>query len=667
MPANPLIFKDAEKARDALLVSQKKEIAALYQQWADEIGERADYYAHKSTASSAVSERQMRELQKMMEETSKQVANEVYNDITRNLYTVADSVVRCNNEWLASLGFNPGTVNAIFNYVPDDIVRNIVSGQIYDSGWSLSSRIWSDNEDTMKQAYQIVAGGVAQNKPMYEIAKDLEKYVSPSAVKPWNLRAPDGKKIYPKDVDYNAQRLGRTLVQHGYQQSFVATTQKNPFITDYIWIANGSRVCEICSDRNGRHYPKDDLPLDHPNGMCTMVPDVVEDLTGQLADWFNSEDGTYPEIDEFSKNFGYTPLQAAKSGATKTILGSPTEVSKAEFDRWTKSLSSSEWDEILANDPLYTSTDHFGPHYKEALGRHFIATNYPEGSTIRGMSLDGTRLTPRQKAVAFFNEKMQPFKDAVSGVNSKALGTGAPSWTTWRETMKGQTREMLDAEDIKRLNKMGGTAKKSLYSYTTDQFVEINGFMRESATRGFDNVADALKASKANDKHLKHIENIVEGFEKAPGLPTDRVLCRGSDIGELAGLFGTDDFATNLAKLNTMNVDQLNDALSGAVGRYTGFTSTGGLYGSGFNVGGSETISALSKMGDVGSVEYYIYAPQGTKAVSVTSLSKFGTFGDEVLLDAGTTVKFQHATIEDSTGVAGDKKRVAVFLEIIGQ
>lgn len=308
MPANPLIFKDAEKARDALLVSQKKEIAALYQQWADEIGERANSYAHKSTASSVVSERQMRELQKMMEETSKQVSNEVYNGITRNLHMVADSVVQCNNEWLASLGFNPGTVDAVFNYVPDDIVRNIVSGQIYDSGWSLSSRIWSDNEDTMKQAYQIVAGGVAQNKPMYEIAKDLEKYVSPSAAKPWNLRAPDGKKIYPKDVDYNAQRLGRTLVQHGYQQSFVATTQKNPFITDYIWIANGSRVCEICSNRNGRHYPKDDLPLDHPNGMCTMVPDIVEDLTGQLADWFNSPDGTNEEIDQFASNFGYVSV-----------------------------------------------------------------------------------------------------------------------------------------------------------------------------------------------------------------------------------------------------------------------------------------------------------------------------------------------------------------------
>ena len=60
--ANKLIFKDAEKARDAITASQSKEIAKLYNEWADEIGERAKYYARKTTASSVVSERQMREL-----------------------------------------------------------------------------------------------------------------------------------------------------------------------------------------------------------------------------------------------------------------------------------------------------------------------------------------------------------------------------------------------------------------------------------------------------------------------------------------------------------------------------------------------------------------------------------------------------------------------------
>ncbi len=302
-----LIFKNAEEARDAIMASQKKEIAKLYEDWAKEIGKRAEYYKRKTTASSVVSERQMKELQKMLRETSQEVSNEVYSMIKKNIYTVADAVVKDNVKWLASFGFSEGGLNAAFNHVPDDILRNLITGQIYDSGWSLSARIWGDNEDTLKDIYRIVAKGVGENKPIYDIAKELEAYVNPNRRLPWNLRMSDGVKIYKKAVDYNAQRLARTLVQHGYQQSFIATTQKNPFITEYIWCSNGSRVCDLCKARDGAHFKKDELPMDHPNGMCTMEPVVVSDMVDQLVNWFNSSDGTYPEIDDFAKNFGYNP------------------------------------------------------------------------------------------------------------------------------------------------------------------------------------------------------------------------------------------------------------------------------------------------------------------------------------------------------------------------
>ncbi len=311
---NPLIFKDAEAAKNAIMDSQKKEIAALYEQWADEIGAKADYYAKKSTASSVVSEMQMKELQKMLKTTGQQVSNEVYHKIKGNMYTIADAVVADNIKWLESFGFSKDGLNAAFNYIPNEVVQNLITGQIYDSGWSLSARIWGDNEQTMKDAYQIMAKGLAENKPVYEIAKELEIYVRPSARKPWNpvlamkntkTGQIEYKRIYKKQVDYNAQRLARTLAQHSYQQSFVATTQKNPFITDYIWHSNGSRVCPLCLDRDGKHFKKDELPMDHPNGMCTMEPAVAEDMVDQLAEWFNSPDGTFPEIDEFAGNFGY--------------------------------------------------------------------------------------------------------------------------------------------------------------------------------------------------------------------------------------------------------------------------------------------------------------------------------------------------------------------------
>ena len=333
--ANNLIFKDSTAARDAIMDSQKKEIAALYESWADEIGERANYYSHKYTASAPVSERYYRELQKQLRATSQEVSNEVYSKIKKNMYTVADAVVADNVKWLESFGFKKDGLNAAFSYVPDEIVRNLITGQIYDSGWSLSSRIWGDNEKTLKDIYQVMAKGLAENKPIYEIAKDLESYVRPSAKLPWNLRMADGKKIYKKQVDYNAQRLARTLVQHGYQQSFIATTQKNPFITEYVWRSNGSRVCKLCAARDGAHFKKTELPLDHPNGMCTMEPVVADDMIDQLADWFNSPDGTYPEIDAFAGNFGY---QAQKVGTAQDFVnkyGMSTKSPNAWFNSLT--------------------------------------------------------------------------------------------------------------------------------------------------------------------------------------------------------------------------------------------------------------------------------------------------------------------------------------------
>lgn len=309
-----LIFRDAEIARDAIMASQKKEIAELYQKWADEIEAKANYYAHKTTPSSAVAERQMRELREMLRNSSHQVSNELFNKIKSNMYIVADEVVKSNAAWFAQFGFSEKGINAAFSRVPTQIVERLITGQIYESGWSLSKRIWGDNEETLKDLYQIIARGVAENKPIYQISKDLQSYVTPGAKKSWNpviamkntqTGKIEYKRLYKGVVDYNAQRLARTLVQHSYQQSFIATTHKNPFVLKYIWHSNGSRPCPLCQDRDGQEFAKGDLPMDHPNGQCTMEPVIADDMIDQLADWFNSPDGTYPEIDEFAGNFGY--------------------------------------------------------------------------------------------------------------------------------------------------------------------------------------------------------------------------------------------------------------------------------------------------------------------------------------------------------------------------
>lgn len=478
MAGNSLIFKDAEKARDAILSSQKKEIAALYDKWADEIGERAKYYSHKSTASSVVSERQMRELQKQIRATSQEVSNEVYSMIKKNVYIAADSVVQCNSAWLASLGFDGSTINAAFSSVPDDVVRNLLTGQIYDSGWSLSSRIWGDNENTIKDIYQVMAKGLTENKSIYDIAKELESYVRPGAKLPWNLKMADGAKIYKKQVDYNAQRLARTLTQHGYQQSFIATTQKNPFITDYIWRSNGSRACELCISRDGQHFSKDDLPMDHPNGMCTMEPNIASNMNDQLTDWFNSPDGTYPEIDAFANNFGY---KASKAGTASDFIGKYGTSTKSP-NAWFNGLTPIQKAEAKA--------------LKDQSGLTW--NKWYEKNVYVG---DGSNLIAKKKVKLDAFDK-NAWYDLLKKNNLKAMNGWTDDWL-----------RLITSEE-----------RYGVQVYTGSAYGDMNRYLR--GIRSTTSYKDEIKFAKS-------------ALSKA-SLPEDVIVRRGSEFDSLKGLLGAD-------------------------------------------------------------------------------------------------------------------------------
>ena len=520
MPVNKLIFKDAEKARDAITASQKKEIAKLYENWAAEIGERAKYYSHKSAPSYAVAERQMKELMKQMEATSHEVANEIYTGVKKNIYLVADSVVQQNVEWLKSLGFAGDTLDAAFNYVPDEIVRNIITGQIYDSGWSLSKRIWSDNEDTMKTAYQIVAGGMAQNKSIYEIAKDLESYVEPGAKKPWNLTMKDGRKIYPKQVDYNAQRLARTLVQHGYQQSFKATTEKNPFIEAYKWNANGSRVCDLCMERETMNiyglgpgvYPKDQMPMDHPNGMCTMEPIVVNNLVDKLADWFNNPDGTYPEIDEFASNFGYDVKD---------------QVTMSNFiDKWgTSTKSPAAWFNSLTQIQKAEASQ-----LKEASGLTW--NKWYEKNVYVG---DGSNLGGKKKvAVEAFDKSAW-----LDTLHKNDIATMQGWCRDWETLITSEERYGVEV-------------------YTGSAYRDMNKYLR------------GISKSTSYADEIKYAKSAL----KKASLPEDTVVRRGSDFGSLKAILKTDKGSEIVSN---------KDKFIGAVVQDKGFMSTSPDPYGGFN------------------------------------------------------------------------------------
>ena len=297
--SNKLSLQYAEERRIKLTKLQQRQIQRLYENAAKEVAKQAKKAPR--VPSDALRKQYLNQLQKQLNERFEKIRTEIESMVKDNMKKTAEAVVGDNIDFLKEVGM---PIQGAFSHVPDEVVRAVATGQLYEGKWSLSRALWKSTRRTQKDVQSVVAQGIAQNKSAYDIARDLEKYVDPTAKKAW-----DWSKVYPGTtvkVDYNAQRLARTMVSHAFQQSFVRTTQKNPFVTKYKWVSSGSaRTCEICAERDGVEYSKTDLPLDHPNGMCTfiaVIEDSMVDIADRIADW--ALGGSDPELDTFARSLG---------------------------------------------------------------------------------------------------------------------------------------------------------------------------------------------------------------------------------------------------------------------------------------------------------------------------------------------------------------------------
>lgn len=281
-----LRFLESQKARAAVTKRNKQKIKALYKQVTKEI--QAELKVIKgANISSVMRKAYLNQLQKQVDRALSDVDKNLDKIIKTGMRDTAFGVVTDAQQFLSQVGLK---VKGAYLKVPQDIVTRVATGKVYQSDWTLSKAIWQNSKKIHNDINKIIAKGIAENKGAYEIGKDLERYVNPSARKTWAW-----SKVYPgtnKVIDYNAQRLSRTLVTHAYQQSLIEVNKDNPYVKGVRWEASGGpRTCELCMERDGHIYPIDDVPLDHPNGMCTQVivldrslDEISKDLAEKAAE-----------------------------------------------------------------------------------------------------------------------------------------------------------------------------------------------------------------------------------------------------------------------------------------------------------------------------------------------------------------------------------------------
>lgn len=324
-------LKKAEEIRDSTTQGMLKQIQRMYQELYRDVSRRIT-----SGGGNSLSNQNLILIQREIQNRIKQINSDVENNVRSNMETVCNAVTEDIRTYLKQMGFQDSDIAEAYIHIPAQIVDTIVTGQIYQEGWTLSGAIWGYNKKTQQTLQDIITSGAGQGKGAYEIAKELESYVDPTAkkqastIKRWRYaRETDvqagraeyiGQRITdyyrPGKVDYNALRLARTMVSHAYQQTFERVNRYDPFVIGYRWLTSNfhGRVCSICKDRATTDqyglgqgvFPKDQLPLDHPNGMCTfeaVMSDSMEEIARKIGEWYQAPVGTYPDIDRYALDF----------------------------------------------------------------------------------------------------------------------------------------------------------------------------------------------------------------------------------------------------------------------------------------------------------------------------------------------------------------------------
>lgn len=325
-------LQDGEQARLTITKKQEVEISKLYHQVYLNLKKQMDALPlqGEGTTSQSLKKTYLNKLIKQLKVEYKSLGEGLEKQIKKGMKDTSSSVVQANDDWLQKVGIK---IEGAYSFVPGDIVALVSTGKLYGGGWTLSKAIWGESQKHAHDIDTIVASGIATNRSAYDIAKDLEKYVNPSAKKEW-----DWSKVYPgtsKKVDYNAQRLARTMVSHAYQQSLLASTKYNPFVKGYRWrSAHSDRTCELCNDRDGQLYSANDLPLDHPNGMCTFIAELTEDMSSianRLGDWANG--GNDPELDRWAKSM-FSHKEAKSFNSPKKVKDSILKSTTPDIKNW---------------------------------------------------------------------------------------------------------------------------------------------------------------------------------------------------------------------------------------------------------------------------------------------------------------------------------------------
>lgn len=307
------LLKDAVNEKNKLTVKTLNKIIKIYESTADDL-------LKKASTSRGFTRAWTKDYERYIKYKILELNNELAKVSESSIRTSAEIAASVQGDFLSYIN-NKYTLDIDksmleFAYTTNEkLIGQIIQGGFYKDNRSLSDRIWGYGNQNGKDIQYILTKGIVEQKSYLEIIKDLEKFLKSNT-------DPDFKKTYTKlynrKVDYNAQRLLRTAMNHMFYVQNVSNAKNNPYAEAMHWelsAEHGTRQVDRfgedeCDDyANSDYYnlgqgnfPPDKVPVPHPNCLCIqtiVIPKSLDEIGRELGEWINGKDISY--LDEWLK------------------------------------------------------------------------------------------------------------------------------------------------------------------------------------------------------------------------------------------------------------------------------------------------------------------------------------------------------------------------------
>ncbi|WFD12004.1 hypothetical protein [Tepidibacter hydrothermalis] len=309
MKNNPEYQRFANEARKKQLKLIKKDYIFIRDIFKD-ASKRLEIKAVKAKSGS-LTKRFTLDYKKAIEESLIEVRKQLYNNNKKSIEEAAKHAnevqlsffSKLNNQY--ELGMDQ-TFKTVFSRVPKGAIAEVLDGNLYKDNKGLSKRIWGDINGIDKDMNYMITRAIAEKKSAYELSKDIERYINPEAKKDW-----EWNKIYPntrKKVDYNAQRLARTSINHAFLSANIRSCKRNPYVEAMHWELSASHYerqikpfgedeCDDYANQDNYNlgignFPVEKVPLPHPQCLCVVyavIPKSLEEIGSELRSWIDGE------------------------------------------------------------------------------------------------------------------------------------------------------------------------------------------------------------------------------------------------------------------------------------------------------------------------------------------------------------------------------------------